>query len=162
MESIVPVFTVVPQTPASKTHRQIKTPRVRLSVSQISSSTVIAVVGDVDAANAHDVAATVMTHLHNCTQLLLDLSELEFLAVQGYSWIRDINTTCVQRAIPWALVPSAEVSRVINLCDPGGTLPLAPTTSVGLDTMNHEPRRHLRLLPWRLSPNTNRDVASPR
>ena len=52
---------------------------VRLGASRIGSSTVIVGCGEVDACNADDVAAYVVSHLDECNQLVLDFSRIGIL-----------------------------------------------------------------------------------
>ena len=129
-----------PCRPGSQDNRH----RVRLACSRMSSSTVIAGRGEVDACNTHDVAAYVVSHLDECNHLVLDFSEVEFFGIQGFSMLHHVNVECAQRGIPWSLTPSAEVWRVLRLCDPDGELPVTPATAI--DLQEPGPRRHLRLL----------------
>jgi anti-anti-sigma factor len=147
MESTVTIFTVTRPdgSPAAPTRMQEDRPHVRLSASRIGSSTVVAAVGDVDAGNADDLAAYITNQLGDRNRLLLDLSGLDFFAIQGFSVLHDVDLTCTQRGIPWILVPSAEVSRVLRICDSRATLPAAPTVAAGLDALARR-RRHLQLL----------------
>jgi anti-anti-sigma factor len=147
MELLVPVLTLVhpDSPPPSDADIEPEHLRVRLTSTRISSVTVIAVLGEVDASSSRDVTACVVTLLKGCKQLLLDLSAVQFLAIQAFSTLHEINLECAQRRIPWTLVPSAEVSRVLRLCDVTGTLPVAATATGGLNTLHHE-RRHLTLL----------------
>ncbi|HEY5843122.1 MAG TPA: STAS domain-containing protein [Mycobacterium sp.] len=118
--------------------------RVQLAASRIGSTTVIAGRGEVDACNTHDVAAYVVSHLDECNHLVLDFSEVEFFGIQGFSMLHHVNVECAQRGISWSLIPSAEVWRVLRLCDPDGELPVTHATTV--DLQEPGPRRHLRLL----------------
>jgi anti-anti-sigma factor len=130
----------------SPDHAERRHPRQRLrfTVQRISSSSVIAVRGEVDASNARDVSGYVTSHLEDCSQLLLDLSGLDFFGTEGLSALHKINAECDARGIPWLLVVATHVSRVLSICDPEGTLPTednAPTALAALDT-----GRHLHLL----------------
>jgi len=58
--------------------------RVRLVCSRISSATVIVGSGEVDACNAHDVEAYVVSHLDESSVLLLDFTEMEFFGITGF------------------------------------------------------------------------------
>lgn len=118
--------------------------RLWFSVSQISSASVIAVRGEVDASNARDVSSHVTGHLGGCCQLLLDLRELEFFGTEGLSALLKINAECVGRGIPWLLVAGGHVSRVLGICDPKGVLPTADDASTALAALDKG--RHLHLL----------------
>jgi anti-anti-sigma factor len=124
--------------------RQEPRQRLRFTVSRISSSSVIAVRGEVDASNARDVSGCVTSHLEGCSQLLLDLSGLEFFGTEGLSALHKINAECDARGIPWLLVVAAHVSRVLCICDPEGVLPTAENAPTALATLDKG--RHLHLL----------------
>jgi anti-anti-sigma factor len=148
MESIVAVVTVANPSvsPLSPSRIREAPPRVWFQPSRISSSTVIAAWGEIDAWNQDDAAAYVMSHLGECSQLLLDFSELTFFAIPGFSMLHDVHLECAARNIPWIVVPSAEVRRVLRICDARATLPVAHTASAGMNTLDGGPRRHLQLL----------------
>jgi anti-anti-sigma factor len=121
-------------------HRQ----QLRMSVSRISSCTVIAIHGEVDAANAGDLSKYVVDRLAGCSQLLFDLSELDFFGIEGISALHKINAECADRGIPWLLVAAGRVSRVLRICDPEGVLPTADNAPAGLTALDKS--RHLHLL----------------
>jgi hypothetical protein len=93
MESTVTIFTVIRPggSPAAPARMQEDRSHVRLSASHISSSTVVAAVGEVDAANADDLAAYIANQFGDCNRLLLDLSGLDFFAIQGFSTLHDVD-----------------------------------------------------------------------
>jgi anti-anti-sigma factor len=115
-----------------------------MSVSRISSCSVIAVLGEVDASNARDVSDYVLRHLDDCRQLLMDLSEVAFFGTEGISALYKINAECVRRGIPWLLVAADPTSRVLRICDPEGVLPVAGSAPAALAAL--EKSRHLHLL----------------
>lgn len=118
--------------------------RLRFTVQRISSSKVIAMRGEVDASNARDVSGYVTSHLAGCSQLLLDLSGLDFFGTEGISALHKINAECDGRGMPWLLVVGAHVSRVLCICDPEGVLPTADNAPTALATLDKG--RHLHLL----------------
>lgn len=120
--------------------------RARLAARRIGCATVISVSGDIDACNMGDVAAYIVDHLGTCKNLLLDLSRLEFFGVSGFSDLHRIGVVCAQRGISWLLVPSAAVSRMLRVCDPGGALPIQHTVPAGLVTLERGAPRNLRAL----------------
>jgi anti-anti-sigma factor len=146
MEFAVPATTAIHlRSPdAADTERREPRQRLRFSVSRISSSSVIAVRGEVDASNARDVSGFVTSHLEGCSQLLLDLGELEFFGTEGLSALHKINAECDRRGIPWLMVATAHVSRVLGICDPEGVLPIADDASTALTAL--DTGRHLHLL----------------
>jgi anti-anti-sigma factor len=148
MELIVAVVTVLYPGASAPSLSLIPDERRRawLATGRISSCTVIAALGDIDAGNADDVGACVTGHLDACNQLLLDLSGLKFFAIQGFSMLHDVRLGCARRGIPWILVPSLEVRRVLSICDPDAILPLAPSATAGQDALDGRLRPRLQLV----------------
>ncbi|HWF28559.1 MAG TPA: STAS domain-containing protein [Mycobacterium sp.] len=88
------------------------------------SGTVITVDGELDAANADQLAAYVQRSVSRARRLILDLRGLEFIGTAGFSALHRINVVCSAAQVPWAMVTSAAVSRLLRVCDPDGTLPV--------------------------------------
>jgi anti-anti-sigma factor len=118
--------------------------RLRMSAGRVSSCTVIAVRGEVDAANARELSAFATDNLEGCCQLLVDLSELTFFGTEGLSALHKINAACLQRGIPWLIVAKAHVSRMLRICDPADALPKVGSATDGMAMMDKS--RHLKLL----------------
>lgn len=118
--------------------------RLRMSVGRVSSCTVIAVRGEVDATNAADLSDFAADSLEGCCQLLVDLSGLDFFGTEGLSALHTINAACVQRGIPWLIVATAHVSRMLQICDPADALPRVRSAADGMAMMDKT--RHLKLL----------------
>lgn len=118
--------------------------RLRMSVGRVSSCTVIAVRGEVDATNATDLADFAADNLEGCCQLLVDLSALTFFGTEGLSALHKINAACLQRGIPWLVVATAQVTRMLQICDPADALPKVGSAAAGVAAMDKG--RHLKLL----------------
>jgi anti-anti-sigma factor len=118
--------------------------QLRMSLSRISSCSVVAVLGEVDASNARDVSEYVVRHLDECRQLLMDLTEVGFFGTEGISALHKINAECVRHGVPWLLVAAAPTSRVLRICDPEGVLPTAGSAPAALEALDKS--RHLHLL----------------
>jgi len=88
------------------------------------SGTVITVDGELDAANADQLAAYVQRSVNRPKRVILDLRGLEFIGTAGFSALHRINVVCSGTRVSWALVASAAVSRLLRVCDPDGTLPV--------------------------------------
>jgi anti-anti-sigma factor len=89
-----------------------------------ASGSVIAVNGELDAANSDQLAAYVQRNLRRAGRVILDLRGLEFIGTAGFSVLHRINVACSGAQIHWAMVPSPAVSRLLRICDPDGTLPV--------------------------------------
>lgn len=83
---------------------------------------VVTVTGEIDASNTHQLASWVSIHLHGVHRVVLDCSGVTFFAVDGFSTLQRINVMCARVEAVWILVPSVSVSRVMQLCNPGGSL----------------------------------------
>ncbi|MBB2991132.1 anti-anti-sigma factor [Mycolicibacterium iranicum] len=90
----------------------------------------VSVCGEVDAANAKHFAHTVREAADGAPALVLDLTEVNFLAFDGASALYAISAHLAREDVTWCVVPSPAVSRVIKLCDPEGLIPLQEIPSV--------------------------------
>ena len=88
------------------------------------SGTVITVDGELDAANADQLAAYAQRSLSRSSRVILDLRGLEFIGTAGFSALLRINVVCSAAQVSWAMVTSAAVSRLLRVCDPDRTLPV--------------------------------------
>jgi anti-anti-sigma factor len=88
------------------------------------SGTVITVDGELDAANADQLATYVQRSVRRSKRVILDLRGLEFIGTAGFSALHRINVVCSATQASWAMVASAAVSRLLRVCDPDGTLPV--------------------------------------
>ncbi len=88
------------------------------------SATLITVDGELDAANADQLAAYVQHSTGRCRRVILDLRGLDFIGTAGFSALHRINVVCSGAQVTWAMVPSAAVARLLRICDPDGTLPV--------------------------------------
>ena len=89
-----------------------------------SLGALIAVAGELDAANADQLAAYVQRGVRRSQRMVLDLRDLEFIGTAGFSALHRINVACSGAQVHWAMVPSTAVSRLLRICDPDGTLPV--------------------------------------
>jgi anti-anti-sigma factor len=116
-----------------------------------SSGTVITVDGELDAANADQLASYVARNVSRTKRVILDLRGLEFIGTAGFSALHRINVACSAAQVHWAMAPSPAVSRLLRLCDPDGTLPVTEPTAEPLlaaDTAaGHRERPLLQLVP---------------
>jgi anti-anti-sigma factor len=83
----------------------------------------VVVRGEVDAANAKEFALAVCERLPNAGAVILDLTGLEFIAVDGIAALHAINAHLTRNGATWHTVPSRAVQRVLDLCDPEGLIP---------------------------------------
>ncbi|QZT61822.1 STAS domain-containing protein [Mycolicibacterium austroafricanum] len=89
----------------------------------------VSVWGEVDAANAKHFAHTVREVADGNAALILDLSEVNFMAFDGASALYAISAHLAREGVTWCVVASPAVSRVLELCDPEGLIPATTITS---------------------------------
>jgi anti-anti-sigma factor len=116
------------------------------------SGSVITAHGELDAANADQLAAYVQRCVKRSRRVILDLRGLEFIGTAGFSALHRINVVCSGAQVYWAMAPSRAVSRLLRICDPDGILPITtPVTEPLLEpvawTDSQEPRPLLQLVP---------------
>jgi anti-anti-sigma factor len=107
---------------------------------------IITVEGALDASNSTAFA----NHVDDCaatgTRLVLDLSPLEFFGTAGFSALHTINVRCANASARWAMVTGEAVSRLMRVCDPDHTLPVADSIPEAIELLNGEPSRLLQLV----------------
>ena len=109
-----------------------------------SSVAVVSAHGDIDQTNAGTLTEYSLAHLARCRGLLLDLTDLEFFGVAGFSALHRISVSCAPAGIGWALVPGAAVSLLLRICDPDGLLPVVDTVSTALARLQDPKTRTTR------------------
>ncbi len=110
------------------------------------SYVVITALGELDASNSNELA----DYVHRCTahakSVVVNLSGLEFFGTAGFSALHTINVRCAGADVRWTVVPGTAVSRLLRICDPDGTLPLAESVAEAVDG-NDDPHRLFQLIP---------------
>jgi anti-anti-sigma factor len=119
-----------------------------------SSIAVISVDGDIDASNADALTEYTLGHVTGYHGMVLDLRSLDFFGAEGFSALHRISVNCARVGTGWAVVPGAAAFRVLRICDPQGSLPLADTVLAALDTVADQFHRPQRLV----SACTNTDI----
>jgi anti-anti-sigma factor len=111
-----------------------------------AESAVIRADGEIDAANAARLGDYALQTALQSKYVVLDLSGVSFFGTEGFSTLHMLNVRCAKAGVRWSMVPSAAVSRVLRICDPGGGLPAAITVDAALAANQGEPRRVLHLV----------------
>lgn len=102
--------------------------------------------GELDACNARELAAYVEAILDAKRRLIVDLRGMTFFGTQGFSSLHYVGVTCSRRDVSWVAVPGAEVERVLRICDPGASLPVATTLEGAISAVSRPSRTQLRPL----------------
>jgi anti-anti-sigma factor len=131
----MPAMTAVPYRPAHFTSSLIGAAMV-----------LVAADGELDAHNARDLATYTEGALDAKRRLIVDLRGLTFFGTQGFSALHYVNVTCSRRDVSWVLVAGVEVTRVLRICDPERTLPVAASLETAIGAVSGAPRHHLRSL----------------
>jgi anti-anti-sigma factor len=108
---------------------------------------VVSAHGELDAANAQDFAAYALQHVGDGKQIVLDLAGVEFFGTAGFSALHTLNVRCAAEGVEWAMVPSSAVARLLRICDPDATLPVAAGVEIAIADFEGEPRPLLQLVP---------------
>jgi anti-anti-sigma factor len=115
------------------------------------SGTLIAVDGELDAANADQLASYVQRNVSRTQRVVLDLRGLEFIGTAGFSALHRINVACSAAQVQWAMAPSPAVARLLRVCDHDGTLPvtepMAEPMLAARTAAEHHERPLLQLVP---------------
>jgi anti-anti-sigma factor len=110
------------------------------------SVAVITARGELDAANSQELVDYALRDLERTQRLALDLTAIEFFGTAGFSALHTLNVRCAGAAVEWVLVPSKAVDRLLRICDPDSTLPIATTMPAALSRLQAEQRRLLQLV----------------
>lgn len=112
-------------------------------------ATIIGATGELDASNIHHL----INHARRCLgvrrPLVLDLSQLDFLAAQGIRCLLGIADECAQAGIEWALVPGHAAARLLRICDHDARLPVVSTIDEAVQRFSApaRPQGLLQLVP---------------
>jgi anti-anti-sigma factor len=112
-----------------------------------SSRVLITVHGELDASNASELADYFDLCIGHSTPLILDLEGLKFFGTAGFSALHLINVKCAGANLRWAVVPNKAVSRLLRICDPDNTLPLASSVHDVPDADDEAQDRLFQLVP---------------
>ena len=96
--------------------------------------------GELDAANSQEFVEYALQHTVAVKCLLIDLTGVEFFGTAGFSALHTLNVRCAEVGADWAMMPSKPVTRLLGICDPDATLPVAPTIETALAIIHGEPR----------------------
>ena len=97
---------------------------VGLHTQKYGDATIIGAIGELDASNIHHLTNHAHRSLSTRRAVVLDLSQLDFLAAQGIMCLFDIADECARVGVEWALVPGHAVLRLLRICDQDARLPV--------------------------------------
>jgi anti-anti-sigma factor len=100
-------------------------------------ATVLTISGDVDASNAARVSAYATALVPAGNALLLDLSGVAFFAAQSISVLIAVDDACHSAELPWALVTSHAVDRVLGISRDDDIFPTASSVPDAMQYFVH-------------------------
>jgi anti-anti-sigma factor len=104
--------------------------RVTFSAHHGPGSTVtVTVEGEVDASNSRSLARFIERHIAGSAHLVLDLRTVDFFGTAGFAALHNINVICARGGATWVLQACRRVTRLLEICDPDGALPLEGSQS---------------------------------
>ncbi len=112
-----------------------------------SSTLLVTVEGDVDATNSRALARYVESRVAGSACLELDLRLVDFFGTAGFAALHNVNVICSRYDVSWVLRAGRQLRRLLAMCDPDGSLPLAESQSV-LDDVTARPRDRQFLVGW--------------
>jgi len=107
----------------------------------------VAVTGEVDATNRHELGRFVEHHTRVSKQLVLDLRGVDFFGSQGFTALHFISVQCARRDVDWMVVGNRNVLRILGICDPHGELPVVDDIAAGLARLDHVAKCR-QAIPW--------------
>lgn len=98
--------------------------KLKFSTEWLNAAVVrINVRGEIDAVNEGELRDYVFSRAANCKTLILNLHEVSFFSTAGFSALLTIDAHCTRAGVNWMVIPSAAVSRVLDICDRQFTIP---------------------------------------
>jgi anti-anti-sigma regulatory factor len=126
--------------------------------------TVLTISGDIDARNIDRVSAYAASLVPVGSALVLDLSGVNCCARQGLSLLIAVEDACRSADLPWALITSHAVDRVLRLSEDDDILPVASSVPDAMQYFadlarvrrqiplpTRRPRTHAATMPHRTS-----------
>lgn len=133
-------------TPATEATQVWRNHTAKFTVHWGRTGAVVAVNGEIDAANASSFADYAKRCAECCEWLVVDLSELTFIGTTGFSALQSISAQCCSAQTKLKVVQSPALSTLLRICDPHARLPLVHSLTDALAEVQRS-GRPLRLVP---------------
>ena len=113
-----------------------------------SGLTVMSISGEIDASNADELSHRVSELASDCGALIVDLAEVDFIAIEGLRALFALNIECARAGTTWALIASHAVNRLLRVGDHDKLLPAmgSATEALLLVRRSGRSRRSLQLV----------------
>lgn len=107
--------------------------------------TVISISGEIDASNGGDVGRHAQQLVTGCGALIVDLAEVDFIALDGLRTLFALNIQCARTGTTWALIASHAVNRLLRVSDRNMLLPAVGSATEALLVIRRAGRGHRSL-----------------
>ena len=119
--------------------------RARMRAKTDSGLTVISISGEIDASNADELSHRVSELASDCGALIVDLAEVDFIAIDGLRALFALNIQCARTGTTWALIASHAVNRLLRVGDHDKLLPAVGSATEALLLVRRSSRGHRSL-----------------
>ncbi len=107
--------------------------------------TVISIGGEIDASNVDDVSRRASELVSDRGALIVDLAEVDFIALDGLHALFALNMQCARTGITWALIASQAVNLLLRVGDHDKILPAVGSATEALLLVRRSGRDHRSL-----------------
>lgn len=106
------------------------------------------VCGDIDATNASEVSRRVTGMVPADGALIVDMADIDFIAVDGLRALFALNIECVRTDTRWAVIGSHAVHRLLRVADGENLVPAVRSATEALHRVrrSRRDRRALKLV----------------
>ena len=119
--------------------------RARVRMKTDTALTVISISGEIDASNVDDVSHHVRELVSDGGALIVDLAEVDFIAIEGLRALFALNIQCARTGTTWALIASHAVNRLLRVGDHDKLLPAVGSATEALILVRRPDRGHRAL-----------------
>lgn len=118
-------FAFVPTSLLLRRHRVTDRPQRGVRSALQPESLIVEIVGEVDASNIAALCDHVDEFVAAGHRTVLDCSGVEFFALAGLQLLIDVDDRCRQLGVPWTLITSGAVDRVLTVAGAARRFPHA-------------------------------------
>jgi len=104
--------------------------------------TLISISGEIDASNVDDVSHHVRELASDCGALIVDLAEVNFIALDGLHALIALNNQCAPTGTTWALIASHAVNQLLQVGDHDTRFPAVGSATEALRLVRRPSRGH--------------------
>ena len=119
--------------------------RARMRAKTDTGLTVMSISGEIDASNADELGHRVSGLASDRGALIVDLAEVDFIAIDGLRALFALNIQCARTGTTWALIASHAVNRLLRVGDHDKLLPAVGSATEALLLVRRSSRGHRSL-----------------